>query len=79
MPEIIITIHEDRLTIDGPLPYDYELVVHNHSGNPDLYPYTHARSDCRNEETDEEFDDRDDGPGIECFLYIEDARSGQQA
>jgi hypothetical protein len=54
MPNIIITIHEDRLTIDGSLPEGYRLVVHNHSGNSDLYPYTQARSACRNDESDEE-------------------------
>jgi hypothetical protein len=76
MPNIIITIHEDRLTIDGSLPEGYRLVVHNHSGNSDLYPYTQARSACRNDESDEEVNEEHDG--VECYLYVEDVEAGLQ-
>ncbi len=70
MPDIIITIHEDWLTIDGPLPEGYRLVVHNHSGNPDLYPHMQARSTCCSGGSHEEVDDEHDG--VECYLSVED-------
>jgi len=76
MPDITITIHEDWLTIDGPLPEGYRLVVHNHSGNPDLYPYTQALRACRTDESNEAIDDEHDE--VECYLSIEDVGAASQ-
>lgn len=46
MPDIVIVVHIDHLTIDGELPEGYRLVVHNHTGEPDLFPYERESSDC---------------------------------
>jgi hypothetical protein len=71
MPDIVITINEDWLTIDGPLPEGYRLIVHNHSGNPDFYPYVREVDDCRYLSPVEEVDEDEGADGVQCFEYTE--------
>jgi hypothetical protein len=70
MPDLIVTIHRTWLTIDGPLPEGYRLLVHNHSGHPDFYPSSEYIEACDYlaGSGDESDDPQPVGP---CYLYIE--------
>lgn len=71
MPDLVVTIHDDWLTIDGPLPDGYRLIVHNHTENPDFYPYERETIDCRYTSPAEEAEDDEEDAGSYCYLYVE--------
>ena len=70
MPDIIVTIHADWLTIDGELPEGYRLIVHNHSGDPDHYAYTREINNCQYPAPAESIDG-ESREGVQCFEYTE--------
>jgi hypothetical protein len=79
MPDLVVTIRGSWLTIDGALPRDYRLFVHNHSRQPDFYPFSevndscHYGCDCKADEDGTGHDDDCDlAEGVRCYLYIED-------
>jgi hypothetical protein len=72
MPDLIVTVNEDWMTIDGPLPDGYRLIVHNHTGNPDFYAYMREINLCRYASPAEEIDDDEIDEGVGCFLYLEE-------
>lgn len=74
MPDLVVTIHDDWLTIDDPLPDGYRLIVHNHSGNVDYYPYMQEISACRYSSPAEEVDPDEEDEGATCYLYVEDSQ-----
>jgi hypothetical protein len=71
MPELIVTIHDSWLTIDGELPPGWRLIVHNHSGDRDFYPYMSEVNACTYDRPAEDIDDEDAEEGVSCFLYTE--------
>jgi hypothetical protein len=74
MPDLIVTIHRSWLTIDGPLPESYRLLVHNHSGRPDFYHSSAFVGACDYVAgSGDEWDDAQ-SPGP-CYLYIEESLS----
>jgi hypothetical protein len=70
MPQLVITVNDGWLRIDGPLPEGWQLVVHNHTGDPDVYPHTYELDEC-NYPGDDAIDELFDIEGISCCLYIE--------
>jgi hypothetical protein len=70
MPQLVITVSDGWLRIDGPLPDGWQLVVHNHTGDPDLYPYSYEVDECQYSD-DFTVDDHGDFEGVRCLLYIE--------
>jgi hypothetical protein len=71
MPDLIITIHGGWLTIDGELPPGWQLVVHNHSGDRDFYPYMQRVDGCTYGSDVTDIDDECDEEAPTCFLYTE--------
>jgi hypothetical protein len=74
MPDLVVTIHRSWLTIDGPLPEGYRLIVHNHSGRSEFYhssEYIDA-FDYVAGSGDEWDDPQPVGP---CYLYVEEVAS----
>jgi hypothetical protein len=71
LKDIVVTIHESWITIDGELPEGYRLVVHNHSGDPEFYSYIREVDGCRYPDpTTSDRQTPDDG-GVRCFEYTE--------
>jgi hypothetical protein len=76
MPDLVVTITEHWMTIDGPLPEGYRLIVHNHSDNSDFYPYMREIRDCRYSSPAEELEVDDEEEGSICYLYVEESTGG---
>ena len=72
MPQLVITVNNGWLRIDGPLPEGWRLVVHNHTGEREFYPYIFEFDECFYP-VDEAIDDEFDIEGVPCLLYIEEA------
>lgn len=77
MPDIVITLDENGLTIDGVLPEGYRLIVHNHTDDPDLYSYSHEVEDCRYDDTTTRVVNGEVSEGVHCFEYSEPESSPQ--
>ena len=75
MPDIIVILHADRLIIDGELPEGYRLIVHNHTGEPDLYPYECEIDSCQYPDSAGD----EGGRGVQCFEYTEPHNSSHDA
>ena len=73
MPDLVVTIQDDWLTIDGPLPDGYRLIVHNHSGNIDYYPYMEKINACKYSSPVEEAEADEEADGNRCYLYVENS------
>ena len=71
MPDIVVTIDEDGLRIDGVLPEGYRLIVHNHTGDPDVYSYAQELDDCRYHGALPDTGTDNLGDGVHCFEYTE--------
>jgi hypothetical protein len=67
MPKIVVVLDEDGRTIDGELPEGYQLIVHNHTGDPDLFSYEIETDDCHYPGAAR----REEGEGVQCFGYTE--------
>jgi hypothetical protein len=73
MPDLVVTVRDRWLTIDGPLPDGYRLIVHNHTYNSDYYPYMEEIVNCRYTSPAEESEIGPEDEGYSCYLYVEDS------
>lgn len=73
MPDLVVTITEHWMTIDGPLPRGYRLIVHNHTENSDFYPYVRESNDCRYSSPADDPEPDEEEEGSPCYLYVEES------
>ena len=70
MREIVVTVDETCLRIDGELPPGYRLVVHNHTGDMDFYPHMVRFRRCP--QGAEDSDEDEYGYDVPCYFYVDD-------
>lgn len=71
MPDLVVVVTEQWMTIDGPLPEGYRLIVHNHTGDVDYYPHMEEVDECRYTSAGEDIDEDETEEGVPCYRYIE--------
>ena len=72
MREIVVTVDETCLRIDGELPPGYRLVVHNHTGDIEFYPHMVKFRRCPQAAETEYEDEHDYGYDVPCYFYVDD-------